>query len=110
MAKSGPKTAAGRRAVRLNAVKHGVSSESPVIPGVQSEAEWQKFRAAWVESLAPVGFVEEQFAEETAILWWRKQRAHRYERDAAALRLAAWTDHSAWRVSADLACHGRLRD
>ena len=89
MAKRGPKTAAGRRAVRLNAVRHGVSSASPVIPGLESEAEWQKFRDDWVASLEPVGFIEEQFAAETALLWWRKWRAQRYERDAAALRLAA---------------------
>ena len=77
--------------MRLNAVRHGVSSESPVIPGLESEAEWQEFRAAWVESLGPVGFIEEQFAAETALLWWRKRRAQRYERDAAALRLATGT-------------------
>lgn len=36
----GPKTANGRAAVRHNALKHGITSTCPVIPGMESEAEW----------------------------------------------------------------------
>ena len=51
----GPKTAAGKAAVSRNAVKHGITSASPVIPGMESDEEWQAYRSGIIESLEPEG-------------------------------------------------------
>ena len=51
----GPKTKAGKAIVSRNAVKHGITSASPVIPGMESDEEWQAYRSGIIESLEPEG-------------------------------------------------------
>jgi hypothetical protein len=75
----GPNTEAGRAAVRLNALKHGITSNSPVIPGMEDETAWRRHRDGIVASLAPEGHLEEVLAERIASLLWRLQRVTRYE-------------------------------
>lgn len=75
----GPKTANGRAAVRHNAIKHGMASNSPVIPGMESEAEWQAHLDAVVASFAPEGYLEQLLAGRFANLFWRMNRVTRYE-------------------------------
>lgn len=80
MAKRGPKTNAGRTAVRQNAISHGISSESPVIGGVESHDEWEAHRQGTLTSLSPQGHLETELAERIALLLWRLRRVARYER------------------------------
>ena len=75
----GPKTAAGKAKVSRNAIKHGIMSKSPVIPGMEEEEEWQAHRAAAVESLEPDGHLETVLAERIAFLFCRFLRVVRYE-------------------------------
>ncbi len=82
MPKRGPKTDRGKAVVRLNAVRHGVLSVSPVIPVLESEEDWQAHRAALLASLAPEGHLEQTLAERAALVLWRLQRLARYEREA----------------------------
>ena len=49
MGKRGPNTPESKAAVRHNALKHGLTSEAPVIPG-ESLAEWQRFLDGVIES------------------------------------------------------------
>jgi hypothetical protein len=44
--RSGPKTAAGKRAVSQNATTHGITSLSPVAGG-EDAAEWEEFKKGW---------------------------------------------------------------
>jgi len=76
---TGPKTARGKAASSRNAVKHGVLSIAPVLPGVESREEWEEHRAGIVASLAPVGYFENLIAERIALLAWRLRRVVRYE-------------------------------
>lgn len=64
---------------RFNAVRHGLTAEAPVIPGVESAEEWEAHRAAIAQDLAPVGAMELTLAERIARLSWRLRRVDRYE-------------------------------
>jgi hypothetical protein len=70
---------------KLNAMRHGLTAETPVIPGIESHDEWDTFRARLVDALAPVGALEDQLAERFASAAWRLRRVARYEREYIAV-------------------------
>ena len=76
--KMGPKTEEGRMAVAANAVRHGITSTSPVIEG-ESREDWQRHLAGIIESLSPEGDLEEDLAGRVASLLWRLHRVTRYQ-------------------------------
>ncbi|HVK08881.1 MAG TPA: hypothetical protein VM597_08910 [Gemmataceae bacterium] len=56
---NGPHTAAGKAVSSLNAVRHGIFSNMPVLSGLgESAADRDAFRDAVVSALAPVGEAE----------------------------------------------------
>ncbi len=69
----GPKTAAGKAQVALNALTHGLTSARLVVLG-ESQTDWQTYRRTVVEALAPVGPVEAALAERVASALWRLRR------------------------------------
>ena len=79
MAKRGPKTEEGKAAVSFNAVRHGVLSTTPVIPGLEREEDWQAHRTGVLSSLTPEGYLEMALADRVALLLWRLRRIARYE-------------------------------
>ncbi len=79
---TGPNTPEGKAAVAANALKHGLRSSKIVLPEVESEEEWDEFREGILESLKPVGRLEEELALRVAQLSWRLRRALRAEHDA----------------------------
>ena len=85
MPKRGPKTDRGRAAVRLNAVRHAVLSQSPVIPEVETEEDWQAHRARLFQDLEPHGALEAALVERIALTLWQHQRLIRFQR-AAVIR------------------------
>ena len=70
----GPKTAQGRAKVRMNAVRHGLCTGSPVIEDIESPGKWKRHLAALVEVLAPVGYLEQLQVERVASILWRLRR------------------------------------
>ena len=78
---TGPKTNKGKAVTRLNAVKYGVYSESPVLPEVESEEEWLEHHEGVFNDLQPDGYVQAIVAERIAINSWRLRRLVRYERE-----------------------------
>ncbi len=83
---TGPRTPEGRSRSKMNAVKHGMTARTPVLPGEDPDA----FRArldAWSEALAPDNVVEQFLVEQAATASWKIERADRVEaaRIAAAL-------------------------
>jgi hypothetical protein len=80
---TGPTSDAGKERSSLNAVKHGLRSERPVLPG-EDAAEWDAFQAAIVADLAPGSVLETELAERVALQLWRLRRAARYEAQVAA--------------------------
>ncbi len=81
----GPKTAAGRARIGLNALTHGISSARLVVPG-ESPTEWEMYRQAIVDALVPAGPVEIALAERVATALWRLRRVTAYEAAAIAER------------------------
>jgi len=78
MARRGPNTERGKTTSSRNAVKHGLTSDAPVIPG-ESLAEWQRFLAGIIASYEPVGQLETEHATTIASLKWRRRRVTRFE-------------------------------
>jgi len=81
----GPKTSAGKARIARNAIKHGISSTLPIVRG-ESTTEWEPFRRATVEALAPTGTVETALADRVASALWRLRRVTAYEEAAIAER------------------------
>ena len=75
---TGPKTPAGKAVASRNAVKHGLTSDAPVIPG-ESLEEWRRFLAGIIASWEPVGQLEIEHAATIASLMWRRRRVTRFE-------------------------------
>ena len=84
MAKRGPNTERGKAASSINAVKHGLRSNAPVIPELESFEDWERHRAAIVASWEPEGGFENFLAERIASLSWRLNRVPRYETETTA--------------------------
>jgi hypothetical protein len=94
VAARGPKTEAGRDAVRVNAVRHGILSTSPVVPGLESYEEWEFHREQVLENHKPAGYLEEALAERVAQALWRLQRVVQAERGLAVAQQAKVDDHA----------------
>ena len=73
----GPKTAAGKARVRLNAMRHGILADTPVLPRVESEEEWEKLRRDVLDWFGFEGPFQESLGERVATLIWRLKRASR---------------------------------
>lgn len=84
---TGPRTVEGKLIVARNATKHGIFASVPVILG-ECPVAWESHRVGVVESLAPVGLLEENLAERAALLW-RLQRLARYEAETVAAAMEA---------------------
>jgi hypothetical protein len=95
MVKSGPNTAEGKASSSRNAVKHGLRSDAPVIPGFESFDEWEAHKAGIMAAIEADGKLETAHAERVASLYWRIQRVPRYETEMMA--------HSLDNIGEDLA-------
>ncbi|OFW64978.1 MAG: hypothetical protein A2Y74_03095 [Actinobacteria bacterium RBG_13_63_9] len=56
-----------------------MSPHPVIIEGIETAAGWQRFRDGIVEILAPEGPLEEDLAENIALLRWRLKRVTHYE-------------------------------
>ena len=50
---NGPKTTEGRAAVRMNALKHGLTAAEIIPPTVEEKLEFEQFQAAFEEECQP---------------------------------------------------------
>jgi hypothetical protein len=90
---AGPRTSEGKATSRLNALKHGLLSETLVVPGLEQPEDWTVFRDELLASLEPSGGLEELLAQRVIAAAWRLSRAERYERDMidAKVSYSRWT-------------------
>lgn len=70
-----------------NAVKHGLTCNSPILMWYEKEEDWQDLRQSLIETLLPVGAAEELLVEQIAGALWRKARVARYEAECANTRI-----------------------
>jgi hypothetical protein len=78
----GPKTAAGKKRVSMNAVKHGFFSKWLLVQhsdGKESQDEYDDFYADVRKHFQPIGFLEELWGEKIAVWSWRLRRLIRCE-------------------------------
>jgi hypothetical protein len=76
---TGPQTRAGKLAVAVNGIAHGIYAFCPVVAGFESQQEWNGFRLEMMASFAPVGMLETTLAERLTLGAWRLRRVARYE-------------------------------
>jgi hypothetical protein len=69
----GPKTEDGRRAASLNAIKHGLTAETVVLPN-ESEEEYQADLHAYLQHFAPANKPEIDLVLQLASAQWRLAR------------------------------------
>jgi len=101
---TGPRTPEGKDRASQNALKHGLLAREAVIVG-EDPAQFEMYREGMLQTLAPVGPIEEMLAERIVGLSWRLKRAERLQNAAfAALdegeptelleaRLEEWKQH-----------------
>ena len=70
---TGPKTPAGKAAVRLNALKHGLTAENAVIYG-EEEADLDELRTAFLEQFQPAGPLETALVHQIVMAQWQLAR------------------------------------
>jgi hypothetical protein len=85
---TGPRTPGGKARSRLNAVTHGLTAQTLILPG-EDEPEYQRRLAAWRTDLAPCNAYEEDLVRQAVSLSWRLDRADRVQAALLAQRLAA---------------------
>lgn len=79
---TGPRTAEGKENSKWNALTHGMSAETVVLPAHCSDEnieDYLQLLAELKEDLNPVGFLQESSAKRIADLFWRLGRAKRVE-------------------------------
>jgi hypothetical protein len=78
--RSGLKNDEGKRKSRMNALKHGMSANTVVLP-YEDEVEYHELRAQLVESYAPANNQELMLVDQIAASYWRTMRSRAYERE-----------------------------
>src|SRR5262245_19648935 len=86
---TGPKTAEGKARCRFNALKHGLTARTAVLPGEDPEA-YEARLDGWTAGLRPANDVEGFLVEQAVRLSWQIDRADRAE----TARLATNTLHA----------------
>ena len=98
MAKRGPRTEAGKRKAALNALTHGVLARTPVIPGIEAEAEWTEQLAGFQQSLAPATPFEAFLVDRIAQTAWRLKRLELYENEMLNLAQSSAEEQAVTRI------------
>lgn len=75
---TGPKTEEGKRRSKYNALTHGLTATSTVIPSENREC-YDVFRHDYSKIFTPDNVLERQAADDLCAARWRKERAVRYE-------------------------------
>ena len=104
----GPITPEGRAAVRMNALKHGLTAAEIILPTAEDKLEFEQFQAAFEEECQPVGPIEQVLVEDIVANRWRMTRVRKMEPGFFALRMQIlegriMRDHSALDAQAHLA-------
>jgi flagellar hook-basal body complex protein FliE len=79
---TGPRTAAGKAASSMNALKHGLTSRRVVMP-YENQAEFDALLKDLMDESQPVGALEIELVNDIAASLWRLSRARRRECDLA---------------------------
>ena len=84
---TGPRTPEGRAAVGLNALRHGLTAQTTVLPN-ENPDEFQELLDAFLAEYQPAGPTETLLVEQMAIASWRLRRMRALETGLFALRMS----------------------
>jgi hypothetical protein len=84
---TGPRTAGGKARVRMNALRHGLASQAPLLPGEYAD-DLEALAEAYHDDLRPRGALEEDLVARIVSIAWRLRRIARAEE-------AMWEDDQA---------------
>jgi len=84
---TGPRTPEGRAAVSLNALRHGLSAETSVLPG-EDPSEFQQLLDAFFDEHQPAGPTQTLLVEQMAISAWRLRRMRSLETGLFNVRMS----------------------
>jgi hypothetical protein len=76
---TGPKTSKGRAAVRLNALKNGLTAKTLILPG-ENEAEFRGLLESLEMEYRPTTEKEHALVMRSAMATWRLRRLNHYRR------------------------------
>ena len=96
---TGPRTDAGKRRSSLNALSHGLTASSPVVPG-EDRATYEDHCRGFYDEYKPATSTESQLVREVADTAWRLNRIPRLE--AALLDRANNPPYEAARYTFDI--------
>jgi len=83
---TGPRTETGKNKVKFNALKHGMTAETVVLPN-EDAAAYNERLETWTRELNPPGKMGHYLAERVVRVSWQLDRADFHERDRLAKRL-----------------------
>ena len=83
---TGPRTAKGKAKVKLNAVTHGMTAATVVLPH-ENELAYQHRLEAWTRELKPPGELGRYLVERVVRISWQLDRADTFERAKLARRI-----------------------
>ena len=85
---TGPMTPEGKRAVRLNGVRHGLLARDIVLPG-EDEGDFERLRCAVHADFSPSGPVEAFLVDRVVNTLWRLRRVEKVETALLYWRVSA---------------------
>jgi hypothetical protein len=84
---TGPRTPEGRAAVGLNALRHGLTAQTAVLPN-ESPEEFRELLDAFLAEYQPAGPTETLLVEQMAMASWRLRRMRALETGLFGLRMS----------------------
>jgi len=81
---TGPRTAEGKQKSSLNAIRHGLTGQTVVLPN-EDPGRYLKFRESLYKDLVPQGTVEHMLAQTICDTQWRLERAAAREANILAM-------------------------
>jgi hypothetical protein len=99
---TGPRSAEGKERVRFNALKHGVTAQTPVLPG-EDPAQFHELVDAFTASLQPQNPLEYILVDRMALFTAQSSRAMRVESARAAANMLTAPDQA--RQARELQAH-----
>jgi hypothetical protein len=82
----GPKTGQGRRKSSMNAIKHGLTAQTLVLPNEDPD-EYRQMLDSYVQHFQPVGQIELDLIQEMAAAKWRQERLWAVETEFLAQKM-----------------------
>jgi hypothetical protein len=89
---TGPRTQAGKQRTRLNALRHGLTGQTVVLPS-EDHAAYQRHSQAFLDEYQPKGATEIQLAQSLIDTSWQLNRAAAVETNLFSLGITEMQDH-----------------